>query len=77
MASAARGSPHPRVGRVAALGGRPAARRALVVVAVVAAALIWTFLLRLPVWRIDGPDDAFYAEVAHLWTRGVLPYVGA
>jgi hypothetical protein len=74
---AAHRSLYPRVGFVVALGGRPAARRALAVVAVVAAALIWTALLRLPVWRIDGPDDAFYVEVAHLWTRGVLPYVGA
>jgi hypothetical protein len=70
-------NPPPRVGLVFALARRPAARRALGVVAVVAAALIWTFLLRLPVWRIDGPDDAFYAEVAHLWTRGALPYVAA
>src|SRR5208282_3921911 len=41
------------------------------------AALAWTALVRLPLWRMDGLDDAFYVEVAHLWTRGVLPYVGA
>jgi len=77
MTLAADQNPAPRVGLVFALGRRPAAHRALGVVAAFAAALIWTFLLRLPVWRIDGPDDAFYAEVAHLWTRGALPYVGA
>ena len=41
------------------------------------AALAWTLLVRLPLWRMDGLDDAFYVEVAHLWTRGVLPYAGA
>ena len=41
------------------------------------AALAWTLLVRLPLWRMDGLDDAFYVEVAHLWARGVLPYVGA
>lgn len=69
-------NPAPRLG-FARLGRHPAARRALGVVAAFAAALIWTAALRLPVWRIDGPDDAFYVEVAHLWTRGALPYVGA
>lgn len=41
-----------------------------------AAALAWTILLRLPLISRDGPDDAFYAVVAHLWTRGALPYAG-
>jgi hypothetical protein len=45
--------------------------------AVYGAALAWTLLVRLPLWRMDGLDDAFYVEVAHLWTRGVLPYAGA
>ena len=45
--------------------------------AVYGAALAWTVVVRLPLWRMDGLDDAFYVEVAHLWTRGVLPYVGA
>jgi hypothetical protein len=45
--------------------------------AILALALIWTAALRAPLWRVDGPDDAFYAEVAHLWTLGALPYVGA
>ncbi len=77
MTIAAHKNPAPRLGLAVALGQNRAARRAVGVVAAFAAALIWTALLRLPVWRIDGPDDAFYVEVAHLWTRGVLPYVGA
>lgn len=44
---------------------------------VLAAALVWTIVVRSP-WRlIEGSDDAFFMEVAHLWTRGVLPYAGA
>ena len=45
--------------------------------AVHGAALAWTLLVRLPLWRMDGLDDAFYVEVAHLWSRGVPPYAGA
>ena len=45
--------------------------------AVYGAALAWTVLVRLPLWRMDGLDDAFYVEVAHLWSLGVLPYAGA
>ena len=33
--------------------------------------------MRLPLWRMDGLDDAFYVEVAHLWTRGLPPYLYA
>ncbi len=55
------------------IGGSPAAAAFLVY----GAALAWTVLVRLPLWRMDGLDDAFYVEVAHLWSRGVLPYVGA
>ena len=40
-------------------------------------ALAWTLLVRLPLWRMDGLDDAFYVEVAHLWSRGDLPYAYA
>jgi hypothetical protein len=45
--------------------------------AVYAAALAWTFLVRLPLRRMDGLDDAFYVEVAHLWTQGHWPYAAA
>jgi hypothetical protein len=55
------------------IGGSPV----VAALAVFGAALAWTVLVRLPLWRMDGLDDAFYVEVAHLWTRGALPYVGA
>ena len=45
--------------------------------AVFALALAWTLLVRLPLWRMDGLDDAFYVEVAHLWSQGDLPYAHA
>jgi hypothetical protein len=45
--------------------------------AVYGAALAWTLLVRLPLWSMDGQDDAFLVEVAHLWTLGVIPYAGA
>ena len=48
---------------------------ALAWVGVVFAALAWTALVRLPLWRMDGLDDAFYVEVARLWTRGLPPYL--
>jgi hypothetical protein len=44
-------------------------------VGVVFAALAWTTLVRLLLWRMDGLDDAFYVEVARLWTRGLPPYL--
>ncbi len=44
---------------------------------VYAMALAWTLLVRFPLLRLDGIDEVFYVEVAHLWTKGVLPYVGA
>jgi len=48
---------------------------ALAWVGVVLAALAWTALVRLPLWRMDGLDDAFYVEVARLWSRGLPPYL--
>ena len=44
--------------------------------AVFVASLAWTLLVRLPLFRAYGTDDAGYVEVAHLWMRGVLPYAG-
>lgn len=37
-------------------------------------ALAWTWLVRLPLFRMDCLDDAGYVGLAHFWTRGVLPY---
>ena len=41
-----------------------------------ALALAWSAAVRAPFLGIEGSDDAFYTEVGHLWTKGVLPYVG-
>jgi hypothetical protein len=40
-------------------------------------ALAWTLLVQLPLSHLDGIDEVFYIEVAHLWSKGVLPYAGA
>jgi len=45
--------------------------------AVYGVALAWTLLVQLPLLGLDRIDEVFYVEVAHLWTKGVLPYVGA
>jgi hypothetical protein len=55
----------------------PRLRAAGAAACVFAALLIWSWILRLPTQSIEGSDDAFFLAVAHLWTRGVLPYVGA
>jgi 4-amino-4-deoxy-L-arabinose transferase-like glycosyltransferase len=44
---------------------------------VFAALAAWTALVYLPFYRLDGPDDSFYVEAAHLWTRGLPLYAGA
>jgi hypothetical protein len=41
------------------------------------AMLAWTAALYFPFRSVEFSDDAFFLEVAHLWTQGVLPYVGA
>jgi hypothetical protein len=56
---------------------RRAVAPALAFAGVALAALFWSALVRLPLWRMDGLDDAFYVEVAHLWTRGLPPYLYA
>ena len=58
------------------LASREAARGAVVPLVFVAA-VAWTALVYLPFYRLDGADDAFYVEAAHLWTKGAPPYVGA
>jgi hypothetical protein len=59
------------------LAAPSSARARLGAVVVFASALGWTALVRLPLLRHSGADDAFYTEVALLWRQGVLPYVGA
>jgi hypothetical protein len=39
--------------------------------------LMWTALVSLPTFSLEDADDAFFLEVAHLWTRGMPPYVAA
>ena len=34
-----------------------------------------TGLVNIPTFGFDYPDDAFYVEAAHLWTRGLPPYI--
>lgn len=62
-------------GRTAAAAGQGADARRLLIAFI--ALTVWTALAILPFYRLDGADDAFYVEVAHLWTQGVPPYVGA
>ena len=57
--------------------GSPGLRAAAAVLALFGALLVWTFALRSPFLSVEGSDDAFFVAVANLWTRGVLPYVGA
>ena len=56
---------------------RSSGRGAIVPLGVFVAVAAWTALVYLPFWSLDGPDDSFYVEAAHLWTRGLPPYVGA
>lgn len=77
MSSVADELPPSRAGLGLALARRLSDSPLAAAFLVYGAALAWTILVRLPLWRMDGLDDAFYVEVAHLWTRGVLPYVGA
>ncbi|HLH51510.1 MAG TPA: glycosyltransferase family 39 protein [Roseiarcus sp.] len=39
--------------------------------------LAWTWALHVPFRAVEGSDDAFFLEIAHLWSQGVLPYIGA
>jgi hypothetical protein len=41
------------------------------------AILVWTALANLPSFGYDDADDAFFLEIAHLWTRGHPPFVAA
>src|ERR1700733_7547268 len=56
---------------------RSSGRSAIVPLAVFVAVAAWTALVYLPFWPLDGPDDSFYVEAAHLWTKGSPLYVGA
>jgi hypothetical protein len=44
---------------------------------VVAAIVVWTLLVNLPTFARQDADDAFFLEVARLWTEGLPPYVAA
>ena len=46
-------------------------------VAIVAAIVVWTLLVNLPTFARQDADDAFFLEVARLWTEGLPPYVAA
>lgn len=45
--------------------------------AIVAAIALWTLLVNLPTFARQDADDAFFLEVAKLWTEGLPPYVAA
>ncbi len=77
MTSVADSMPPSRARSTFSLARRIGDRPVAAALAAYGAALAWTLLVRLPLRRMDGLDDAFYVEVAHLWTRGVLPYAGA
>jgi hypothetical protein len=51
--------------------------RAAEVFSVFCALAALTFLIRIPFRNVEGADDAFFLEIAHLWLRGALPYVHA
>ena len=54
--------------------GLPDLARPLAIVAAIAA---WTLLVNLPTFARQDADDAFFLEVARLWTEGLPPYVAA
>jgi len=69
----------PRNPRLSVSGGVAFVRRRLqspgaLALAVFVAALAWTFVVRLPLFRAESLDDAGFVGIAHLWVRGVLPY---
>ncbi len=71
----------PRSSRLSVNGGVSFVRRRLrsplaLALTVFVASLAWTLVVRLPLFRADSLDDAGFVGVAHLWTRGVLPYAG-
>jgi hypothetical protein len=37
----------------------------------------WTILVNAPFFRLEESDDALHTLVAHFWTQGPPPYVGA
>lgn len=62
---------------VRALSGQIARSPLAAALAIYGVALAWTLVVQLPLLHLDRIDEEFYVEVAHLWTVGVLPYVGA
>jgi len=49
-------------------------RSGLAAVAFIAA---WTIAFGWPLLRLEGLDDAFFSEAAHMWTQGRPPYLAA
>jgi hypothetical protein len=41
------------------------------------AIVVWTLLVNLPTFARQDADDAFFLEIAKLWTQGFPPYVAA
>lgn len=39
--------------------------------------IVWTLAFGLPTLRMEGLEDAFFSEVAHLWATGRAPYIHA
>ena len=39
--------------------------------------VLWSLVLRAPLFNLDGPDESFFAEVARLWATGHPPYLAA
>ena len=60
-----------------ALSRRIAAAPLGLLLAIYSGALAWTLLVQLPLSHLGRIDEEFYVEVAHLWTKGVVPYAGA
>jgi hypothetical protein len=69
--------PAPSVGLLKSFAQHQSIIGAAGVPLIFCAALIWTWIVRAPFRMIEGSDDAFFLEVAHLWTRGAPPDVGA
>lgn len=58
-------------------GARPLDGASLAEAARLALICGWCAAIGLRLLRVEGPDEAFFTEAAHLWTRGALPYVDA
>jgi hypothetical protein len=69
-------SASPRAGRGDSFVRRRLESPLALASAVFVASLAWTLVVRFPLLRAYGADDAGFVGMAHLWLRGVLPYAG-